>query len=160
MDHFDNLLKDLGNNIGLPDLKPSGKGLCSLRFDDKVTIDLECHEQSGVLTFSCIVGTVAEHEAAAFYPQFLEANLLWGGTGGATLGVDRTTMNVFLCYQEHLEEMDFPRFQQLLKGFSDTALFWYQRLQQGPGVNAAPTTPAPAPEELPGSIPPGVLAYA
>lgn len=160
MDQFNNLLSDLGKNIGLPDLKPSSEGLCSLRFDDKVTIDLEHHEESGVLTFSCVVGTLSEHEAEAFYPQLLEANLLWGGTGGATLAMDRATKKVFLCYQEHLEGMDFPRFQQLLKGFSDTALFWYQRLQQGPGTAAPTTTPAAAPAEASTAVPMGMPTYA
>lgn len=167
MEHFANLLKDLGNNIGLPDLKPSSSGLCSLRFDDKVTIDLECNEETGALTFSCILGTLAAHEAEAFYPQLLEANLLWGGTGGATLGVDRTTLSVFLCYQEHQEGMDFLRFQQLLKGFSDTALFWYQRLQQGPNSSENPPTPSPAAETTaatteaaPTGIPGGLPTYA
>lgn len=174
-EQFNHLLKDLGNNIGLPDLQASDEGLCSLRFDDKVTIDLECHEESGVLTFSSIVGTLSEHEADAFYPQLLEANLLWGGTGGATLALEKATLNVFLCYQEHLEGMDFLRFQQLLKGFSDTALFWYQRLQQRPevagGTSSSPTssstgdnsdgTPAASeepPAPAPATVVPGMLA--
>ncbi len=160
MEHFTDLLKDLGNNIGLPDLKPSSAGLCSLRFDDKVTIDLECSEETGALTFSSILGTLAAHEADAFYPQLLEANLLWGGTGGATLGVDRATLSVFLCYQEHLEGMDFLRFQQLLKGFSDTALFWYQRLQQEPAAAENPSA-ASAPAEAPTqAMAAGVPTYA
>ncbi|MBX9742170.1 MAG: type III secretion system chaperone [Chthoniobacterales bacterium] len=169
IEQFNHLLKDLGNNIGLPDLQASGEGFCSLRFDDKITIDLESHEESGVLTFSSIVGTLSEHEADAFYPQLLEANLLWGGTGGATLALEKATLNVFLCYQEHLEGMDFLRFQQLLKGFSDTALFWHQRLQQRPETNVTPsstessgesTTATPSPEEtpVPATVLPGMLA--
>ena len=132
LEHFNNILKDLGKSVGLPDLQPSNDGLCSLRFDDKVTIDLECNDETGALIFSCIVGTLLPHQAEAFYPQLLEANLLWGGTGGATLGVDPATLSAFLCYQEKIEGMEFLRFQELLKGFSDTALFWNQRLQQGP----------------------------
>jgi hypothetical protein len=40
IEHFKNLLKELGVSVGLPDLKPNNDGLCSLRFDGLVTIDL------------------------------------------------------------------------------------------------------------------------
>jgi hypothetical protein len=128
IEHFNELLKDLGKSVGLPDLKPSNEGLCSLRFDDRVTIDLEANEETGVLIFSSIVGTLLPYQTEKFYPELLEANLLWAGTGGATLGVDPATLSVFMCYQEKMEGMEFLRFQELLKGFSDTALFWNQRL--------------------------------
>lgn len=137
IEHFKDLLKELGENIGLPDLKPDNDGLCSLRFDDKVTLDFECQESTGALIISSILGALLPHEAKAFYPILLEANLLWGGTGGATIGVDPATLSVFLCYQEKIQGMEFLRFQELIKGFSDTALFWNQRLQQGPGGSDA-----------------------
>ncbi|HLB33063.1 MAG: hypothetical protein A3F67_05985 [Verrucomicrobia bacterium RIFCSPHIGHO2_12_FULL_41_10] len=132
IEHFNDLIKELGTSVGLPDLKPGDEGLCSLRFDDKVTLDLECHEDTGALIISSVVGTLNTIVAEAFYPLLLEANLLWGGTGGATLGVDPATLSVFMCYQEKIEAMEFFRFQELLKGFSDVALYWYQRLQQSP----------------------------
>jgi hypothetical protein len=131
MEHFKNLLRDLGASVGLPDLKPSDDGLCSLRFDDRVTIDLECNEETGALIFSSIVGTLLPYQTEKLYPELLEANLLWAGTGGATLGVDPATLSVFMCYQEKVEGMEFLRFQELLKGFSDVALFWNKRLQEG-----------------------------
>ena len=68
-----------------------------------------------------LLRTLLPHEAKAFYPILLEGNLLWGGTGGATLGVDPLTLTVFLCYQEKMEGMEFLHFQDLIKGFSDTA---------------------------------------
>ncbi|MFZ4115724.1 MAG: type III secretion system chaperone [Chthoniobacterales bacterium] len=131
MEHFKNLLRDLGASVGLPDLKPSDDGLCSLRFDDRVTIDLECNEETGALIFSSIVGTLLPYQTEKLYPELLEANLLWAGTGGATLGVDPATLSVFMCYQEKIDGMEFLRFQELLKGFSDVALFWNKRLQDG-----------------------------
>ncbi|MBX9742120.1 MAG: type III secretion system chaperone [Chthoniobacterales bacterium] len=140
LEHFNDLLRDLGKSVGLPDLKPSSDGLCSLRFDDRVTIDLECSEERGALIFSSIVGTLLPYQASKVYPELLEANLLWVGTGGATLGVDPATLSVFMCYQEKMEGMEFTRFQDLLKGFSDTALFWNKRLLENPedGSEAIP----------------------
>ena len=138
IEHFNELLKDLGKSVGLPDLKPSNEGLCSLRFDDRVTIDLEANEETGALIFSSIVGTLLPYQTEKFYPELLEANLLWAGTGGATLGVDPATLSVFMCYQEKMEGMEFLRFQELLKGFSDTALFWNQRLAGSEAAGSKP----------------------
>ena len=156
IEHFNNLLKDLGKSVGLPDLKPSDDGLCSLRFDDRVTIDLEANDETGALIFSSIVGTLMPYQTEKLYPELLEANLLWAGTGGATLGVDPATLSVFMCYQEKMGEMEFLRFQELLKGFSDTALFWNQRLsgntaegEKPPGSETAASTSAETPVAAP-----------
>jgi hypothetical protein len=148
LEHFETLLSDLGKSVGLPNLKPSKEGLCSLRFDDKVTIDMEASEETGALIFSSIVGTLAPYQTEEFYPLILEANLLWAGTGGATLGVDPATLSVFMCYQEKLEGMEFMRFQDLLKGFSDTALFWNKKVTEG-----STSSDEKAPEGIAGSNP-------
>lgn len=135
---FNNLLQELGKNVGLPDLKANEEGLCSLRFDDRVTIDLEANKETGALIYSSIVATLVPHQTEQFYPELLEANLLWVGTGGATLGVDPATLSVFICYQEKLEGLEFIRFQDLLKGFSDVAIFWNKRIQDGTNIHEKP----------------------
>ena len=116
--------------MGLPDLQADKEGLCSLRLDDRVTITMECNEASGVLVFSAVLGTLAPYQTKSFYPHLLEANLFWKETGGATLGVDPATLNVFLCQQEKFEEMPSEYFQEVLKKFSDTALSWNTRLSE------------------------------
>jgi len=129
--HFNHLLQDLGKSVGLSELQASKEGLCSLRFDDRITVDMECSQDKGVLIFSSIVGALLPEQSKDFHPQLLEANLLWSGTGGATLGVDPVTQSVFLCYQEKMKDLKFLRFQELLKGFSNVALFWNQHLTPG-----------------------------
>ena len=116
--------------MGLPELQANKEGLCSLRFDDRITIDMEFSGDKGALILSSIVGTLTPHHSKDFYAQLLEANLLWSGTGGGTLGVDPATKSVFLCYQEKMKGLEFLRFQELLKGFSNVALFWNQHLEQ------------------------------
>jgi hypothetical protein len=138
LEHINELLQELGKNIGLPDLKANDEGLCSLRFDDRVTIDLEANKETGALIYSSLVATLVPHQTEKFYPEILEANLLWVGTGGATLGVDPATLNVFMCYQEKLEGMEYLRFQDLLKGFSDVALFWNKRINEGTNFDEKP----------------------
>ncbi len=128
LEYFNKLLKDLGNNVGLPELSANSQGLCSLRFDDRLTIDLEYNEDREVFIISSLIGMIRPNQKEKFYSEFLEANLLWVGTSGATLGVDPETLTVFICYQEPLAGMEFSRFQNLIKEFSDAALFWNRRL--------------------------------
>jgi hypothetical protein len=131
-EHFRQLIKMFGERIGFPDIEPHPEGLCSLRFDDRVTIDLEYSEEQKVLLLSSLVGVLKKEESQLFYDELLEANLLWGGTAGATLGVDPESLTVFLCYQEQLLGLALEQFQQLMRQFSDAALFWNQRLAEGP----------------------------
>ncbi len=83
------------------------------------------------MIFSSVIGTVPPNQEEKVYIELLEANLLWTGTGGATLGVDPKTASIFMCYQEKVEGMQFLRFQELLKGFSDMALSWNKSLKEG-----------------------------
>jgi hypothetical protein len=132
LEHFQQLIKKFGEQIGVPNLESHPQGLCSLRFDDRVTIDLEYNEEQNALLLSSLVGVLKPQESKHFYDELLEANLLWGGTGGATIGVDPASLAVFLCYQEQLKGVSLGQFQQSVKRFSDTALFWNQRLAEGP----------------------------
>lgn len=131
LEHFNKLLKDLGTNIGYADLQANSKGLCSLRFDDRLTIDLECDEKRDILLLSSLIGIIKDQQKEKIYAEMLEANLLWAGTGGATLGVDPGTLTVFLCHQQRLQGMSFPEFQKLVKEFSSTSLYWNKRLLEG-----------------------------
>lgn len=131
-EYFQQIIKKFGEQIGVPHLEPHLQGLCSLRFDERVTIDLEYSEEQDAILLSSLVGVLKPQESKFFYDELLEANVLWGGTGGATIGVDPASLTVFLCYQEPLKKISLEQFQQLMKQFSDTALFWNQRLAEGP----------------------------
>lgn len=132
LEHFQQIIKKFGEQIGVPNLETHPQGLCSLRFDDRVTIDLEYSEEHDTLLLSSLVGVLKIQERKQFYAELLEANLLWGGTSGATIGVDPASLAVFLCYQEKLKSISLEKFQESIKKFSNAALFWNQRLAEGP----------------------------
>lgn len=115
LENFQKLIKMFGVNIGVSSLEPHPQGLCSLRFDDRVTIDLEYNEEQNALLLSSLVGVLKPKESELFSDELLEANLLWGGTGGATIGVDPASLTVFLCYQEQLKGVSLEQFQQIGK---------------------------------------------
>ena len=132
LEQFHQLLNMFGETVGISYLESHPQGLCSLRFDDRVTIDLEYNEKQNAILLSSLVGVLKQEERKLFYDELLEANVLWGGTGGATIGVDPASLAVFLCYQEQFNGVSLAQFQQLIKQFSDKALFWNQRIAAGP----------------------------
>jgi hypothetical protein len=132
LEYFQQLIKMFGENIGVPYLEYHPQGLCSLRFDDRVTIDLEYNEEQAAFLLSSLVGVLKPEESKLFYDELLEANLLWGGTNRATIGLDPATLTVFLCYQEQIRGVSLKQFQKSLKEFSEISLFWNQRLAVGP----------------------------
>ncbi|HLB34456.1 MAG: hypothetical protein A3F67_05300 [Verrucomicrobia bacterium RIFCSPHIGHO2_12_FULL_41_10] len=128
LSQFTLLLKECGDAVGIHDLAPDDHGFASLLIDDALTIDLEYNEEDDLMVLSSVLGTIPIDQIVTLYPEFLEANLFWNGTGGGTLGVDPTTHTLFLCYRENLGMMDLQRFQQLLQGFGDASLYWSRRI--------------------------------
>jgi len=123
-------------------MKVARDGSFALTFDDTITVNIEHDAQLAMLTFFCRLGTVEPARAAEIYPLLLEANVLWAGTGGATLGVMPEDRSVLLCYQEADALMTGPRFAVLLRGFVDVAEFWMGRIQ-GQAPQPADEQPVP-----------------
>lgn len=124
------LLKDLGDAIKLPGLKPDDDGYCCLSFDEKITVHIQLDKETENLTLFAELGRVNEARKAEIFGRLLEANVFWLGTGGATIGVNTENMMATLGYQEPITHIDFQRFQQLLEGFVNTAEKWIDRLQE------------------------------
>ena len=138
---FKQLLSELGQAVGLPDLAPDKDNYCCLGFDDKIVTHLQYNEESEVLMLFAQLGTIDEDKTADIYPRLLKANLFWQGTGGATIGVDDETREVLLSYQVAMRLIDFSKFQELLEGFINTAELWINTLetvQHGGGAKATP----------------------
>jgi hypothetical protein len=80
--------------------------------------------------------------------------LFWQGTAGSTIGVDDETREVLMSYQVPLEFMEFPKFQEILEGFINTAELWINTLeaiQQG-GITSKAGPSAPFPINMQGGI--------
>jgi len=128
-ENYKQLLSELGQAVGLPDLAPDEDNYCCLGFDDKIITHLQYNEENEVLMLFAQLGTIDEDKAAEIYPKLLKANLFWQGTGGATLGVDDETREGLMAYQTQMQFIDFPKFQELLEGFINTSELWINTLE-------------------------------
>lgn len=136
-ENYKQLLSELGQAVGIPDLAPDKDNYCCLGFDDKIIIHLQYNEENEVLMLFAQLGSIDEDKTVDLYPRLLKANLFWQGTGGATLGVDDETREVLMSYQVPMMLLDFSKFQELLEGFINTAELWINTLeavQRGEGV--------------------------
>lgn len=125
---YESTLLDLANHIGLPspELLPDTQEL--IIGDHAVGFAFDAHDVNepvaGDILFFCTLGNVAAEREVNLYRLLLEANNLWSGTGGATLGMQRDTGMITLSARLPLEGLEAPHFAEVLDAFADTADFW------------------------------------
>ena len=81
-------------------------------------------ESIGDIVYFTQLGTPAPHRIASVYKTMLEANNLWIGTGGSTLGIQADSGCVVLCGRLDVVGVTAESLALLLDAFTDTALFW------------------------------------
>ena len=126
-DHFQELLTAYSKEANLSGLQPTEEGYCALFSDDDLALQLQLDRNSGILAFFIEVGKVEEPYRAKVYPYLLAANVLWIGTGGATLGVNHNGV-VMLCYSEPILPMDAERMMKIMDNLLNTAEDWEENL--------------------------------
>lgn len=136
------LLDHIAELVGLPELELDEDGFCSLLFDDRVAVNISYAADTELLTLYCNLGEIPADQAERVYPLLLEANVLWAGTGGATLGVTPADRCVILAFRDRIKDIDPERFQTLLEGLIDMSEFWMGRIDRS--AQAAETAPAEA----------------
>lgn len=93
---------------------------------DDVTISLyfEGDEALGDVVFFALLGAPGDARLNDVALVLLEANYLWAGTGGATLGLNAQTGQVALSGRMPLDTLDGDALASLLAAFADSASFW------------------------------------
>ena len=132
------LLRDLVNeyahSIGMSALTLDDQGRCSLLYDDKFSVTLESHSETGALVIFAELGPIPAGLELEFCQKMLQANYFWQHTGGqGTLAlapeenpdVPRTAA---LMSQTPLRSLDFGTFRNRLSDFVDTAEAWIDYL--------------------------------
>lgn len=98
--------------------------------DLTVGFTVEGDENSGSMLFFTSVGKPASHLPRERLLQLmLEANALWVGTGGCTLGLQAHTGAVLVCARAPLALCDAPALAVMIDAFADVALLWREIVQ-------------------------------
>jgi len=137
MNDHHNLLNDLVNeyagSVGMDSLSLDESGRCSLLFDDRFTVTLESHPDTGALILHSEIGPLPAGQEHALSAKILEANYFWQHTGGiGTLALAPAIPNVpqtiVLMSQTPLQSLDFAAFQSHFSDFIDTTEAWIDYL--------------------------------
>ncbi|MCY4155774.1 MAG: type III secretion system chaperone [Gammaproteobacteria bacterium] len=140
--NFDNLLAELGAAIGIPELCANEDNICKLLFDE-VAVSLELCEDNESFYICCALGQAGPDANPAQLAALLDANYLFSGTGGATLGVDKTSGSIVMIRSERLSALRQPQFLAVLEEFVNLAEFWQARLLE-PFTSAEQDAPTDA----------------
>lgn len=141
------LLAALGESLGIGSIELDEDDNCGLTIDGSIDVVLEYDEAAGHFTLVTTPGTVPDEGRDAMLAELLNANLLWQGTGGATLGVDTTTSAVVMSYRRAVAGLDAESLQSWISDFVEAADHWRNAIRN-PQVFAHDDTPPAEPAGL------------
>jgi hypothetical protein len=139
--HLADSLAELGMLLGLGPLAFNEHGLCRLRFDNALTIDLESADDGATLHLCASLGAApADSETLQ---TLLHANFLGEGTGGAAFALDAARNELLLHRTLAASQLDVTALAAAVESFVNYYEGWTRKLAESPAGDSAPSA-APA----------------
>ncbi|MEE4379677.1 MAG: type III secretion system chaperone [Candidatus Competibacteraceae bacterium] len=130
------VLAELGTQLGVNQLTFNDEGLCSIGLDDFI-LNMELTTNGETLTLTAWLAVIPEERRGEAAQRIADANYLFYGTQGATLGMNRSTGDVVLAVRMPTVTLTLARLSQAIENFIGIAESWQGRLM------ADDTTPEP-----------------
>lgn len=128
---IESLLTELGNQMGLPNLKLDENKVCRLIFDKKFTVDIEASEDLKIVHIYSALCIIPPRDKENLYESLLEASLFGRGTGGASFGVDVEMGEILLSVTVEMEKTDYQDFVNILEKFVNHVEAWTEKIDKG-----------------------------
>lgn len=128
---IESLLTELGNQMGLPNLKLDENKVCRLIFDKKFTVDIEASEDLKIVHIYSALCIIPPRDKENLYESLLEASLFGRGTGGASFGVDLEMGEILLSITIEMEKTDYQDFVNILEKFVNHVEAWTEKIDKG-----------------------------
>ena len=141
-DNARRVLREFGAKIGLPQIDFNSDNFCTLAFDD-VIVNLELPGAGEYLACYLWIAAVEADRRPDVAQAVADANYLFSGTHGATLGMSRSSGDLVLAAQVADATLILPRLEQILENLVNLAQAWRIRLAEGAHPDAAPS-PTPS----------------
>ena len=116
---FQNIIAALGGKLGVE--LDGTNGACGLAVDG---VDVVLQDAGDLLLVHTDLGEPPPQDPAALFQAMLEANFLYGGTGGATLAISPSDGHVHLQKYTWLERLDADTALLFVDRFAETAARW------------------------------------
>jgi hypothetical protein len=134
---LDRLLGELGSTLGLRGLRFDEDGRCLLAIDE-LPVELERVSDGSALLLTCIVGELPATGREGAMGRLLDANFLYKGTQGATLGVALGSDVVVLFHRVAAAGLGLIALRQMLENFTAAGEHARTLLALGDEVPAQP----------------------
>ena len=128
--NINELIKELGLALGLPDLQLNPEGCARLVFDGSIAINLEVDAERGCLHLHSLLGSVPREGRDALLYSMLKGNLFGNKTAGATLSIDSLREEAVLCRSLELDYLSVPRLTDVLEKFAAVTELWVQKIDE------------------------------
>lgn len=128
---IESVLTELGNQMGLPNLKLDDNKVCRLIFDKKFTVDIEASEDLKIVHIYSALCIIPPRDKENLYEALLEANLFGRGTGGASFGIDLEMGEILLSITIEMEKVDYQDFVNVLEKFVNHVEAWTEKIDKG-----------------------------
>ncbi|PTY06745.1 hypothetical protein DB346_00325 [Verrucomicrobia bacterium LW23] len=124
------LLAELGNHMGLSNLRLNERGVCRLVFDQKLSVTIELAQDGKTLILYSLAGKVPDKAGASFLRMLLDASLFGRGTGGCiSLAMESDDGEIYLQSLLPIDKLDGITLAGVLEDLVNSAENWHQRFE-------------------------------
>ncbi len=135
------LIKELGQEMGLPDMEMDENDFVCIFTEDGVVSNLDYHEDEDVLVMYATVGEIPDDKRLQLYQELLQANFFWESTAGAMMCLDHTAEQVMIMANITVGDLDLPKLMTVLDHFIRLAWAWSDRIRELIGQEAQAKPP-------------------
>ncbi|MDR0444742.1 MAG: type III secretion system chaperone [Puniceicoccales bacterium] len=122
------MLKAMGQELEMPDLKLDEQGTCFLAFGEEFMLRCELDTKGAMVTLYACLGSIPE-ESPEFLQRFLAANYFWKETAGARIGLDpEVPEDIVLTQAMAIDFLDDELFYKNVERFVNAIDYWEKRL--------------------------------
>ena len=129
MDEIAALLAAYGELLEVGPLALGPDGTTVLAFGDGLEVSIGAAEGGSALILAMALGSLPAERSPDLLVELLDANYLWQGTAGATLGVSADTGLLALCRHLGVAGLDAEGLETVIDAMVECAEDWQERLQ-------------------------------
>ncbi|MBC05405.1 type III secretion system chaperone [Thalassospira sp.] len=148
---FKNLITEFGKSAGLDQLTVTEDGTCAIRFDDRITLNIERDAVKDVTHLYVVLANAEQSLSAEKMRMMLCGNLFGHDTGGATLALDDNQREIVLCRYLDFDIPDVATLTKIIEKLAQSADQWIEKLDKATATkpqSSASKTASPFPNHF------------
>lgn len=126
---FSDYVVNYGKEVGIADLKLNEAGVCSLKFDKKIDVDIVYRKEQEQVILASPIGDIPPEGQEEFFKRLLITNAFGIENAGAILGIEEEENRIVLSYMFISSTFSFDLFKTVLANFVDLIEIWQEKIK-------------------------------